>query len=190
MDKTQQEHWRDIDGYAGYYQVSNLGRVRALDRDVRVGGGGVRRVIGTILKPQPESKARGGYFVVHLRREGKRYSVRVHRLVLAAWVGPCPAGQEVRHGPNGVTDNSVSNLCYGTSSQNHLDRWRDGTVKDRYARPVRMGKGRRFNDIYKAAKHTGGSVVGIYNCCKGSQYRSGGRRWHFILTDAEKCGMI
>jgi hypothetical protein len=51
----------------------------------------------------------------------------IHKLVAEAFIGPCPEGQEVRHGPKGYADNSVGNLCYGTHAENMADMVRDGT---------------------------------------------------------------
>ena len=49
---------------------------------------------------------------------GRRY---VHQLVAEHYIGPCPTGEEVRHLDNDATNNAVSNLEYGTRSQNVLD---------------------------------------------------------------------
>lgn len=175
------ESWRDIDGYAGYYQVSNLGRVRSLNRIVPHAVNGMRRVPGKVLRPVRSN--RDGYHVVHLRKDGVSWSVRVHRLVLTAWVGPCPDGCECLHGPNGRDDNSVSNLRWGSHAENMSDKCRDGTDKqngDMFTKPVRRGDGREFSSVTKAAKSTGCSAYGICKCCNGIQYRSGLYSWEFI----------
>ena len=67
------EVWRDIDGYDGMYQVSDLGRVRSLKY------GEVR-----VLKPQKDNK--GGYLRVNLHRDGKLKHFLVHRLVAQAFI--------------------------------------------------------------------------------------------------------
>lgn len=110
------EQWKDVVGYSGYYEVSNLGRVCSVDRVARCGRTGYRKLKGRVLQSNPNNQ--DGHLAVNLSKEGIRRTIYVHRLVLAAWIGPCPTGQECRHGPNGVTDNSVSNLSYGTSSEN------------------------------------------------------------------------
>jgi len=55
-------------------------------------------------------------------------ATNVARLVAEAFIGPRPNGMVVRHGPKGRGCNEVSNLSYGTQSQNMYDRWRDGTM--------------------------------------------------------------
>ena len=51
----------------------------------------------------------------------------VHRLVAAAFLGPCPQGMQVRHGEAGALDNGIGNLCYGTAKDNAQDNLRHGT---------------------------------------------------------------
>lgn len=79
-----------------------------------------------ILKAAPRS--RGHYLAVALRRDNVLRSVYVHQLVALAFIGPCPPGMEVLHGPGGKLDNRLANLHYGTRSENQLDRRRDGNV--------------------------------------------------------------
>ncbi len=70
---------------------------------------------------------KGGYRRVGLTIGGRVCRYSVHHLVLATFKGPRPKGMLACHGKNGVSDNSVKNLYYATSSQNQLDRIRDGT---------------------------------------------------------------
>lgn len=117
------EEFKSIPGYEGLYEVSNLGNVKSLERyDLR---GHKRRE--KILKP---AKAQGYEFVT-LSANGEKKAKKVHQLVMLAFVGPVPDGMMVLHGPNGKTDNSLSNLRYGTSSENSLDQTRDGTNVNR-----------------------------------------------------------
>lgn len=77
-----------------------------------------------LLRPSVR-KASGYAFVGLVGGRGKR-DVGVHRLVLEAFVGPCPAGMQTRH-LNGVRhDNRLSNLCWGTPKENTEDRIRHG----------------------------------------------------------------
>lgn len=74
-----------------------------------------------------------GYRVVGLRRAserkrgGKVTVLFVHRLVLEAFVGPCPEGMECRHLDGTRTNNRLSNLAWGTSAENEADKVRHGT---------------------------------------------------------------
>jgi hypothetical protein len=122
------ETWRPI-SWAPNYEVSDLGRVRSLDREVGVIANDseikqrpahCKRLKGRVLRP-----GIGRYASANVA--GKQ--VLVHRLVAEAFLGPCPEGHIVRHGPGGPLDNRLCNLSYGTPSDNNgADRLRDGTL--------------------------------------------------------------
>lgn len=123
------EEWRDVFGFEGYYQVSSLGNVQSLPRVVR-GWNGFQvchhRRKGVAIKPGPIGKC--GHLAVYLTKEGVRATKYVHRLVLEAFVGPCPDGKEACHFPNrDVTDNRVINLRWGTHQDNMGDKVAHGT---------------------------------------------------------------
>jgi hypothetical protein len=126
------ERWLAIPDWEGWYEVSDKGRVCSLDRQVTItmpggwktaSGATVRTYRGRILK---QDLNRYGYPCVKLSRPGQRKGFQVHALVARAFIGPCPDGQEVRHGPAGKLDASLPNLCYGTRKENFADRLRDG----------------------------------------------------------------
>ena len=106
------ETWKPVIGYEGWYSVSNLGSVMRV-----MPGPGARP--GLILRPQPVAH---GYLAVRLSPGTKaaQRSIMVHRLVAAAFLGPCPIGRQVNH-KNGIkADNKVTNLEYVTPKQNLL----------------------------------------------------------------------
>lgn len=106
---------KDIPGHEGRYQVSDEGRVRSLDRLVRVvcqGIDTVRIAKGKVLRP---GRNGSGHVTVAL---GKGNSRQVHQLVLEAFVGQCPSGCEVLHLNHCHADNRLANLRYGTRSEN------------------------------------------------------------------------
>lgn len=119
------ERWVPVVGYEGFYQVSTLGRVRALPREVTHYTGAVLQRAGRILKGCVTSK---GYVRVSLCRDGKMKSVSVHSLVAAAFKGPRPKGALVRHLDGDSTNNAERNIAYGTSKQNSEDMMRHGRV--------------------------------------------------------------
>ena len=110
------EIWKPVVGHEGAYEVSDLGRVRSLDRRVRLvtlqAGETTRLVKERVLRPGP---TRSGHVSVAI---GKGNSRLVHRLVLEAFVGPCPDGCEVLHLNHDPADNRLVNLKYGTRSEN------------------------------------------------------------------------
>jgi hypothetical protein len=174
-----QEQWRDIPGFEGFYQASNLGRIRSVDRDVRTRGGGHRRLKGQIMRI---NTTKSGYHRVTLRKEGTRKAFFIHKLVALTWLGPYPPGQQVRHGPNGHLNNSVENLCYGTPSENALDRIRDGTMYlTGKTRKVRRSDCVEFPSIGEAARETNCDASNLRACCRGDRYKTvGGYGWEYI----------
>lgn len=123
------EEWRDVVGYENY-QVSSLGRIWSKPRmsaNGRYPVGGRFRVLS--LWQSPTSP---GYFLYQVRlgaADGSKKTLKVHQLVARAFHGACPAGQVVRHGPNGSLDNRTSQICYGDMKQNNGDdKARDGTL--------------------------------------------------------------
>jgi hypothetical protein len=117
------ERWLPVVGHRGLYDVSDRGRVRSLDKRVFHGYSGslVRR--GRVLAQKIDID--GGRCRVRLRKDGSVKMHSVHRLVLEAFVGPCPDGMEGCHG--NFRNNALSNLRWDTKSANQFDSVRHGT---------------------------------------------------------------
>jgi len=114
------ECWLPVPDFEGFYEISDLGRIRSLDRMVPTRGAGMRLSPGRILKGGTHHRT--GHKHVILSAEGRRLASTVHRLVMLAFVGPRPAGMEIRH-LNGIPDdNRLINLAYGTAAENAADR--------------------------------------------------------------------
>jgi hypothetical protein len=115
-----------IPGYEGFYEASDLGRVRSLPHRVKtaVTPSGWRISPGRVLRA---TQLPGNRHLVTLTREGRRRSWFVHQLVALAFIGPYPPGMQVRHGTAGRGDDRLANLCYGTPAENVADQVRDGT---------------------------------------------------------------
>lgn len=114
--------WKPIPGIDGY-EASSCGAIRSwLSR------GGRSKIERKCSVPrilsQSVSKNGRGYLVVSVRSR----PIQVHRLVLLAFVGPCPQGMECCHGVGGRFDNSVSNIRWDTKDANHNDRMSFGDV--------------------------------------------------------------
>ena len=117
-----EEIWKDIPGYEGLYQVSNLGRVKSLPRVVlrRMKNGKIHphRIHEKLLAPARQYR---GHQQVCLCKEGIENHQFVHRLVLLAFVGPCPEGMEVCHNDSNPANNRLDNLRYDTHLNNQID---------------------------------------------------------------------
>lgn len=118
-----EERWLPVVGFGGFYEVSDLGNVRSVDRIVQRKGRDMR-LRGRPLRAGINSC---GYRTACLHRRGKLTTQSVHVLVAEAFIGPRPEGLDVLHGPGGQLDNRVTNLRYGTVSENMADTVRDGT---------------------------------------------------------------
>lgn len=125
-----QERWQTIPGYEGFYEVSDQGRVKSLKRTVAVRrhpGGQTTKLIGERILKLAFSDGRPA---VNLRSsDGKNRFALVHHLVLEAFVGPRPVGQECRHLDDNRQNNRLSNLEWGTRRENMADRRRNGLRK-------------------------------------------------------------
>ncbi|MCC4258026.1 NUMOD4 motif-containing HNH endonuclease [Sphingobium lactosutens] len=125
-----EEVWKSIPGLEGYYEASNLGRIRSLSRYVAGGGehtGGryLRRSSSKILSPAPDSK---GYLIFKSSVEGRKSRQAVHRCVCAAFHGAMPQGMtDCRHKDGNKLNNREENLAWSTRSDNLLDRNSHGT---------------------------------------------------------------
>lgn len=130
-----EEIWEDIIGFEGLYQVSNLGRVKSLERTLIRKNGTPFFVRERILK---QGKDHGNYPCVTLARLKKKFVKPTHRLVAIAFI-PNPEGKtEVDHIDCDPTNPRVDNLRWVTSSENSLNPI---TVQRRQRGSSPIGKG-------------------------------------------------
>lgn len=101
------EIWKDIPGYSGKYQASNLGRIKSFNSNNT-------NKAERILKPR---KKQSGRFQVVLYNNGKK-DFFVHRLILLSFRGECPSGMEAMHLDDDPSNNNINNLKWGTKSEN------------------------------------------------------------------------
>lgn len=118
------ETWKEIPEYEGLYEVSDLGRVRSMDREVIGKSGSVRKHKGRILK-QTINK-RDGRLQLNLSKDGKQYKKHPYVLVAQAFIGERPKGYDVCHIDGDLTNNKLTNIRFDTRSQNRIDNYRYG----------------------------------------------------------------
>jgi len=139
------ERWKEIPWTKGMYQVSNLGQIKSMPRQI-VRKNGIKLTIpGKIMTPTIGNQY--GHLYVSIRVEGKHFYKTVHKLVAEAFLGPCPKGKECLHGKGGKQDNRVSNIRYGTRKENHADMQKFGNPNYRGSPKLTE------DDLKKISKH-------------------------------------
>lgn len=116
MTKAVEERWKDVVGYEGLYQISDMGSVKSLIQ--RYGDKNI------ILKPIVGGS---GYPLVTLCKNKQRTNWSIHTLVLTAFVGQNPKNMECRHLDGNRKNPILTNLKWGTRCENQLDAKKHGT---------------------------------------------------------------
>lgn len=160
-----EEIWKDIKGYEGLYQISNLGRVKSFHRDSE-----------RILKNRNSS---GGYQTLILTKNKTSKNFLVHRLVAESFIPNPESKKEVNHIDEDKTNNRVDNLEW----MNHIENSMFGTRNERSSinrfgnpktgRQVRAkflnGEEKIYGTIREASRQLGLSNTGIRNHCKNKK---------------------
>lgn len=170
------EIWKDIPGYEGLYQVSNLGNVRSLNYNKT---GEIK-----LLKP---FTSHNGYRIVSLSNNGKLKGYTIHRLVANAFI-PNPNNlPQVNHIDENKTNNRTDNLEWCTQAYNNTYGTHTKRVSKSNSIPVAQydKNGILINTYLGAAdaeKHTGFAHQDISKCCRGIKWHKtvGGYIWKYL----------
>lgn len=187
------EEWRTIKGYEGKYEVSNLGNVRSLDRELKVVRHGKEMIIhrkGQIIKP----KIKRGYLVVHLysQIEHKEKTIPIHRLVAQTFISNPENKPQVNHKDENKRNNNVENLewcsCeyninYGTrtkrSSISHTNGKKSKKVIQ-YTKNMEFVK--EFPSLQEVKRQLGFDPTNVSRCAKNNSINRTykGYKWKFV----------
>lgn len=118
--------WKDIKGFEGYYQISDQGQVKSLERQITDSVGHIYIVRERIIKPW---KAGRGYFAVTLSKNGKTKASYVHLLVAMAFISNPNNFPTINHINGNKLDNSVGNLEWVSYSYNNQHAYDIGLHK-------------------------------------------------------------
>ena len=181
--ETKNEEWRDVRGFEGLYQVSNLGRVKSLERDIITTYRGTihtRHYREMILK-RKVSKA--GYHYVVLCNSGQHLRIGIHRLVAIAFVPGYKEGLIVNHKDENPSNNQADNLewcnhTYNNTYGNQFKHRYDGR-KMKVVQRDASGHIHEYESLQEAARQTGHAATVITRWCKKIHHPQDGSRWNF-----------
>ena len=177
-----EEIWKDIRGYEGLYQISNLGRIKSLPKwRVKYGYGEI------ILK---QSIGKKGYKVISLNKNKKRKQYKVHRLIAEAFI-PNPENKpQINHIDGNKLNNDINNLEWCTQNENIQHAYNTGLYKNYSPPPVRQKRKiiqysldgqfiKYWIGIADTAKKLNCDYSNIVNCCRGKQKSAFGFIWKY-----------
>lgn len=177
------EEWKDIKGYEGMYQVSNLGRTRSISRDgeQRHYSGKMSHYTyrGRVLR-QNYSRH---YPTVGLHRNGKQDTRTVHRLVAEHFLSNEENLPEINHKDANPRNNRVDNLEWCTQKYNIQYAYDNGTKIPPHMRKVAQCTEeweiiRVWDSIAEACRGT--HCKNVMKVCKGEREHAGGYRWKYM----------
>ena len=142
------EVWKDIPGYEGYYQASCYGRVRSIDRFVRLRAGVKRIARGRVMKVYV---SKNGYAYVELSKDGRPVLFRVHQLIMWAFHGRTERGfnknRTINHIDGNKVNNILRNLEYCTQLENTRKAVALGLTRPRRKPVICLNDGRVYESI-------------------------------------------
>lgn len=154
------EIWKDIEGYGGLYQVSNLGNVKNIKRNI-------------YLQPNLGDN----YLRVNLCKKGKCKTKPIHRLVAIAFIPNLENKPYVDHIDGNKLNNNVKNLRWATEKENQLNQ---NTIKN--CKPIKcIETGERYFSIREAARSLKVSRTVITKALKNNAYTVSGYHFEYIM---------
>ena len=164
------EVWKNIKGYEGLYQISNLGNVKSFKNKNE-----------KLLKPQAD---KNGYLRLGLRKENNRKFYSIHRLVAQHFIDNPSNKKQVNHIDGDKTNNVVSNLEWVNPVENTQHAWNNGLCETcRESSRIRCKKygksvicittGKVFISASEAGRVTNINPSSISNCCRGGLKSAG-----------------
>ena len=181
------EIWKDIENYEGKYQVSDLGRVRSLERDIYYQNGTIHHLKEKMLVQRIDKY---GYMRVNLYLNGKIKTILTHRLVAEAFI-PNPENKpQINHRDEVKTNNVVENLewCSAQENVNYGTRTARAVQNHKYPKLGNHPKAKaifceelnkEFDCITSAGKELGVNRVSISQACTGKLKTAGGFHWKY-----------
>lgn len=178
-----EEVWKDVVGYEGYYQVSNLGRCRSLDRCINhpISKNGKKMLNGRILSL---CKCGSGYLMASFSLDGKRKFEMVHRIVAKAFLPNPDNLPEINHIDEDKTNNCVDNLEWCTSKYNANYGARNAKAGEKHRKAVVQKdlQGniiKKWSNLTEACMSCGADASSVGRVCRGKQRTARGFIWEY-----------
>lgn len=178
------EIWKDVVGYKGYYQVSNSGNVKSVDRVIysnKLSRGTQRKLKGKPLKPYIDK--RNGYVYVYFTKDNKGTNKRIHRLVAEAFIKNPNNYDQINHIDGDKTNNKVENLEWCNAQYNVNHAYKNGLTKHYTKRIIQYDlKGnyiKTFESIMEACEKVNGHNSNVIKCAKGYINSAYGYKWRY-----------
>lgn len=169
MNNYTNEIWKDIKGYEGLYQVSNLGKVK------RLVGKGCKKE--RIIKPNLVR----GYCQVRLSKDGTVKPLYLHRIILETF-NPVEGMDKLdcNHRDENKENNCLNNLEWLSHKENLNYGTRNERAVSALSKAVRCIDDKKFfSSVKEASRQTGISNGNISQCCNGKRKSAGGKHWAF-----------
>jgi hypothetical protein len=134
------EIWKDIEGYEGYYSISNYGNVKSLERIIKSKNGVIRKRKEMLLKPNID---KDGYYTITLTKNSNPKTFKIHRLVGTAFIDNPNNFPMINHKDENKQNNYFENLEWCDSKYNN----NYGTIRERMSKShIGIGKGKKLSD--------------------------------------------
>lgn len=175
------EVWKEIKGFEGWYEVSNLGRVRSVEREITHKCGKIQINPSKIKIPQLQKSGKG-YLITQLFKNSSFKKKYIHRLVAAAFIPNPEEKPQVNHIDGNTQNNNANNLEWCTQIENNKHAIETGLqVKTKRVKRVNLnGDYVIFDSVTEAAKSVGANYTnGVSVACKENKpYKK--FRWQFV----------
>lgn len=148
----EQEIWKDIKGFEGLYQISNLGRAKSLDRIILTKNNKKQFYKGIILKQTPDKK---GYFRIKISKNNKIFTKQIHTLVAQAFIPNIKNKKEVNHKDLNKQNNCITNLEWVSRKENMQHAFQNGVLNNFYEKSKKYNKEKcqnKYGYIYQYDK--------------------------------------
>ncbi len=177
------EVWRPVDGFEGYYEVSNYGRVRSIKRIVTIKNRWhdiQRRYGGTITRGHIDNN---GYMAICLQADGRKKYTKVHILVAKAFIENPSNYHQVNHKDENKSNNCVENLEWCTAKYNSNYGTKIKRQAEKWSRKVNMLKDGKIVSTFPSLKEAGERMninyKNIQSVCAGHRKTAGGYNWEY-----------